>query len=158
MFFSPQWSLLLGNVRSAAVRASIHQGSLWNWNCQLCGVSCRSISSYFGRMEGSWHDSKLLKGCSGPLDSNRWKYPIYVLVGTIIKNGINRQLGKVSMVFVEPHKSTSSLKETESTGIWDGTGVIFSRISVQKLLKKISCQDMGENVLLQDNIGWRGRL
>lgn len=65
-----------------------------------------------------------------------------VLVGTIIKNRINKQLGKGSMVFVEPHKSTSSLKESSSTGILNGTVVIFHRDCVQKLLKKISHQDV----------------
>lgn len=34
--------------------------------------------------------------------------------------------------------------------------MIFSKISVQKLFKKTSCQDKGKNVLLQDHAGERG--
>lgn len=45
-------------------------------------------------------------------------------------------------MFVEPDKSASSSKESASTRICCGTVVIFSRISTQKLLKKMSCQDM----------------
>lgn len=66
-------------------------------------------------------------------------------------------LGKVSMAFIKPQKSTTSFKDSANTGIRDGTGVIFSKISVQKLFKKTSCQDRRENVLLQDKAGERGR-
>lgn len=40
-----------------------------------------------------------------------------------------------------------------STSIWDDTGVIFSKISVQKFFKKTSCQDRRKKVLLQDKAG-----
>lgn len=111
------------SVRDAAVRASIHQGFLWNWNCQLCGVSPDSFRSYCGKIGKI--TLKLLEGCNCHLDTNRWKNQIYILGGAIIEDVINRQLGKVSMAFVK------SLRTQQAQG-YEMVQVSFSARSLFK--------------------------